>query len=170
MYIRMPSHTGSMKAWGDGWSTSDRLFRQHEAANPDLSWATLNGSIHVVTFLASRTGSGTHCRLCADSDHLAHDCALALVLSSFQPNRYSASQASFRKALPGGTSVTSNHPICNSWNRGKCACAPICTYRPMCHMPGGPSPGEGLPPHSGRQHFSPTSSTTLTRQKGDQMS
>ena len=131
MRIRLPSRTGSAKAWWDCWSAYDRLFRQHAAANSELSWATLDGSIHAATFLASRTGSGTHCRLCADSDHLAHECALAPVLSSSQPTRYAA-QPSFRKALPGGTSSTSNRPICNSWNRGKCAFAPVCTYRHVC--------------------------------------
>ena len=39
---------------GDGWSAYNRLFRQHAAANPDLPWATLDGSIHAATFLASR--------------------------------------------------------------------------------------------------------------------
>ena len=57
-----------------------------------MSWATLDGSIHAATFLALRTGSATHCRLCADSDHLAHECALAPLLNPHQPARPTSGQ------------------------------------------------------------------------------
>ena len=117
---------------GDGWSAYDRLFCQHAAAHPDLPWATLDGTIHVATFLASRMGIGTHCRLCADSDHLAHECTLAPILNSTQLARYAASQSSHCKPWLDSPSNTSTCPICNSWNRGKCAYAPVCSYRHVC--------------------------------------
>ena len=117
---------------GDSWSAYDSLFRQHAAANPDLPWATLDGSIHAVTFLASRTRMDTHCRQCADSDHLAHECALTPMLNSSQSTRYVASQSSHRTTWPGSPSNTSTRPICNSWNREKYAYAPVCSYRHVC--------------------------------------
>ena len=86
------------KHGGDGWIAYNKLFRQYAAANPDLPWATLDGSIHAATFLASRTGIGTHCRLCADSHHLTHECALAPILNSTQLACYTASQSSHCKA------------------------------------------------------------------------
>ena len=116
----------------DGWSAYDRLFFQHAAANPDLPWATLDGTIHVATFLASRMGIGTHCRLCADSDHLAHECTLAPILNSTQPAHYAASQSSHCKPWLDSPSNTSTCTICNSWNRGKCTYAAVCSYRHVC--------------------------------------
>ena len=151
----------------DGWSAYNRLFRQHTVANSHLSWATLDGSIHAVTFLASRKGSGTHCRLCADSDHLAHECTLALVLSSSQPTRYADSQPSFRKALPGGTSSTSNRPICNSWNRGSAhmrLSAPTDIYAPRARRT---LTRRRTAPTLWQTAFLPSSSTTSARQQGD---
>ena len=135
-----------------------------------ISWVTLDGSIHAATFLASRTGSGTHCRLCADSDHLAHEYALAPMLSSSQPTRYTASQPSFRKALPGGTSNTSNRPSATLGTGGSvrtCLSAPTNIYAPLARK--APTMQARLPPHSARQHFSPSSFTTSARQQGDQM-
>ena len=119
------------KHGGDGWCAYDQLFRQHAAAKPDLPWATLDGSIHAATILASRTGTGTHCRLCAESDHLAQECALAPILNHSQPIRFAQhNQMSYRRPLPAPVNVT--RPICNSWNRGKCAYAPVCSYRHIC--------------------------------------
>ena len=106
------------KHGGDGWSAYDRLLRHHAAANLDLPRATLDDSIHAATFLVSRTGMGTHYRLCADSDNLAHECALAPILNSKQPAHYTVSQSSHHKAWPGSPSNTSTCPICNSWPGG----------------------------------------------------
>ena len=91
------------------------LLRQHATANPSISWATLDGSIHAATFLASRTGSGMHCHLCADSSHLAHECALAPLLNPHQTVHSTSGQAPpYRQAPPSSSSM---RPICNSWNR-----------------------------------------------------
>ena len=131
MRLCLPSDSRSQKTWGRRWCAYDRLFRQHAAAKPDLPWATLDGSIHAATILASRTGTGTHCRLCAESDHLAQECALAPILNYNQPVRpVHLNQVAYRRPLLAPTNVT--RPICNSWNRGKCAYAPVCSYRHIC--------------------------------------
>ena len=122
------------KHGGDGWSTYDRLFRQHAAANPAWSWATLDGSIHAATILASRNGVGIHCRLCAESDHVAHECALFPLFNPSAPTRAisPAQPLPHRRTQNYSGSSSPTRPICNSWNRGKCAYTPVCTYRHVC--------------------------------------
>ena len=62
------------------------------------------------------------------------DPLLALSISVLRPSVswYVASQSSHRKAWSDSPSNTSTRPICNSWNRGKCAYAPVCSYRHVC--------------------------------------
>ena len=119
------SYPTIQKARGDGWCTYDQLCHQHAAAKPDRPWATQDGSIHAATI-------GTHCRLCTESDQLAQECALASILNQNQLDRFAQhNQAAYRRPLPAPANMT--RPICNSWNRGKCAmclCAAIGTSVP----------------------------------------
>ena len=113
---------------GDGWNAYDR---KHVAVNLGLTWATLDGLIHAATLLASRTGLGIHCHLCTDLDHLAHKCALAPLLNPGQPARFippsqPLSYCCTQSQFPSSSSPA--HPICNSWNWGKCAYTPVCSY------------------------------------------
>ena len=110
----------------------DTLFRQVAAATPAKSWAELDPSLHAATFLASCSTTGTHCLHCAGSDHVSHECALALIQSSGAAiPRQADKAAAFCPGYSPNPQPT-QIPICTSWNRGKCAYAPSCTYRHIC--------------------------------------
>ena len=127
------------KHGGDGWAAYDAQFRRIAAARPGTPWAALDPSLHASTFLATRTGTGTHCRHCAEADHQSPQCALAPVRAS--PSHLSEpavepSSSGCRQEQPRATSrplpPPQPQPICTSWNRGKCLYHPSCTYRHIC--------------------------------------
>ena len=123
---------------GEGWVAYDTLFRQHAAARPGTSWASLDPSIHAATFVAMRSGTGVLCRHCSGSDHQSGHCALAplhtpLPLSP-PTNTHVPSQwpTQRRSDYRSSTSMTAPPRICNSWNRGKCLYGTACSYRHIC--------------------------------------
>ena len=128
----------AQKHGGEGWQVYDSLFRQHAATRPDISWASLDPSIHAATFLAMRSGTGIHCHHYADSDHQSTACALAPLRAPLPPTLAAGSALS---PLPGPMRMQElrssdqrpmQRPICHSWNRGRCAYAPSCSYRHVC--------------------------------------
>ena len=58
----------------NGWLNYDRIFRQNAAANPLLSWANLDPSLHAS--FCSKSSRST-CSLCNKPDHWADECARA---------------------------------------------------------------------------------------------
>ena len=104
------------RAGGNGWLSYDSTFRQNAAVLPEVSWTTLDPSLHAATFLALRSGEGKHCALCGSLDHQSEDCALVpLSLQAPSPG------GSDKPPGPAAPSGWSSLRICESWNRGRCS-------------------------------------------------
>ena len=62
------------------------------------------------------------------------ECALFSLLNPSQPARIPnmSQPPPYRRSQIHGSSASPMRPICNSWNRAKCAFAPVCSYRHVC--------------------------------------
>jgi hypothetical protein len=106
------------KTSDNGWLTYDRIFRQNAAANPSISWAQLDPSLHQ-SFCSS--SSPKACSLCNEVDHRASDCAKR---SSNRPSYPQYSQP--------------RRKVCLSWNSGKCMLPDSCEFFHHCATCRGP--------------------------------
>ena len=118
------------RAGGNGWLTYDSAFCQNAAVLLEVSWTTLDPSLHAATFLAFRSREGKHCALCGGSDHQAEDCALAPL--SLQAPSPGGSDKPPGPAMPKVLSGWSSLWICESWNRGRCSFPGSCSYKHWC--------------------------------------
>ena len=144
---------------GAGWQGYDTMFRQHAAtAGREVDWSQLNNSLYAVTFLAQQNHKGKTCLHCLETDHVAHECALAprsvavdQSLSGRQPGTRKASATDFlereRGVRSGGGSgrarnaqPSSSERVCYSWNDGNCRYPSSCRYRHKCVRCGGDHP------------------------------
>ena len=118
------------RAGGNGWLSYDSTFRQNAAVLPEVSWTTLDPSLHAATFLALRSGEGKHCALCGGSDHQSEDCVLApLSLQAPSPGGSDKPPGPAARKVPSGWSSLR---ICESWNRGRCSFPGSCSYKYWC--------------------------------------
>ena len=99
----------------NGWLNYDRIFRQNAAANPLLSWANLDPSLHA-SFCAK--SSTSICTLCNEPDHMAQECA-----TRPQHSGLSAQSTSLRPE---------RQRICLSWNAGQCMLPGSCSFLHVC--------------------------------------
>lgn len=121
------------KHGGDGWAAYDSQFCQVAAAHPGPSWVALDLSLHASTFLATCTGSGTHCRHCVEANHQSHQCALAPLHTPAPSSPNPPTHAQYQQRPIARPPIAGPlNPICMSWNRGKHAYHPSCTYRHIC--------------------------------------
>ena len=98
----------------NGWLNYDRIFRQNAAANPLLSWANLDPSLHAS--FCSKSSRST-CSLCNEPDHWADECATHHQ-TSVQP-------------LPPPIK-SERRRVCLSWNSGQCMLPGSCTFLHVC--------------------------------------
>ena len=108
---------------GRGWLEYDRVFRQQRALDCSIPWNTLHPGIQAATIIGHSPGPASFCSLCREPDHTAQQCALAYTQSP-PP----------RSSLPPGRSsyYPPEHPVCRSWNRGRCSFPGSCSYRHVC--------------------------------------
>ena len=108
------------KHGGYGWAAYDAQFRRIAAARPETPWAALYQSLHASTFLTTRTGTGTHCRHCAEADHQSLAPVRAppphLSESAMEPSFSGCGQEQPR-VTPHPPPPPQPRPICTLWNR-----------------------------------------------------
>ena len=112
-----------------GWLSYDRIFRQNAAANPSISWANLDPSLHS-SFCIGSEAPPTLCAHCNELDHMSEECAIAKNMGdSAKPPDMGPSQATrpFRTLKKAPTKK-----ICLSWNSGKCMLPGTCEYHHEC--------------------------------------
>lgn len=110
----------AMRHGGQGWLEYDRLFRQQAALDANLPWNLIHPGLQATTILGQRTGTGTFCSLCQETDHSAPQCAMAQL------------QQPTMRASTATTPRTTARRICSSWNEGRCAYPGSCSYRHIC--------------------------------------
>ena len=133
MYSRLIVREAS-RGSGKGWLSYDRIFRQNAAANPSLSWANLDPSLHSSFCLGSEPPPMV-CSLCNELDHRVEDCALSrnppsIASPSAHPKDLSAGRNPSR--APSARKSTRTR-ICLSWNGGQCMLPGSCEFLHECH-------------------------------------
>ena len=111
-----------------GWLCYDRIFRQNAAANPSLSWANLDPSLHSSFCLGSEPPPMV-CSLCNELDHKTEDCALSVPA----PNQPFPPKTPPARATHSSKQRPARAKFCLSWNSGQCMLPGTCEYLHECH-------------------------------------
>ena len=119
---------------GDGWRTYDHVFRNQAAADHSLDWSEMVPSLSLAYIQPTGMLPRVPCPLCQESDHTAHNCALAPLAHPSQtqhPKTPQPPQQPSNNKLP--SRLPDGSQLCISWNQGACSApGPYCRYKHIC--------------------------------------
>ena len=105
-----------------GWLIYDWIFQQNAAANPSLSWANLDPSLHS-SFCIGTEPPPLVCTLCNELDHRSEECALSKTPAAIATHTSAPIYKDPATTSRSGRTPTPKCPLrklCLSWNSGQC--------------------------------------------------